>query len=131
MTSMRISNPAQRLLAPLGLALALVGLVLTGPAQAFDRSEQSHPVDLKPEIQGTMFQGTIEAIDRAGLSLTVKTDFGRVLSLLLPNPKALRELHKGDRVRLEADGQGLLSVRKLIPHDVPLTQGSKPAGRST
>ena len=131
MTSIRFANPVQYLLVPLGLALALVGLVQTGPAQAFDRSERSHLVDLKPEIQGTMFQGTIEAVDRAGLSLIVKTDFGRVLSLLLPNPKALSGLHKGDRVRLEADGQGLLSVRKLIPHDVPLSQGSKPAGRST
>lgn len=131
MASTRFVTMTPRVLGPLRLSVFLVTCLLPVPAMAADPSPAVHPVDLKPEIQGTMFQGTIEAIDRASLSLVIKTDFGRRLSLLLHDPKAISGLHEGDRVRLEADGQGVLTVKKLIPHDVPLTQDAKPSGRST
>jgi hypothetical protein len=114
----------------LGL-LTVLAFCLAQPVMASEPGGTLHRTDLKPEIQATMFQGTIEAVDRHGLSLTIKTDFGRVLSLSLPDSAAISQLHKGDRVWLEADGQGLLTIRKLNPHDVPLTQDPKSAKRST
>lgn len=107
----------------LGLLTALV--CLAQPVRATEPSGTIHLADLKPEIQAAMFQGTVEAVDREGLNLTIRTDFGRVVSLSLRDPAVMSGLHKGDRVWLDADGQGLLTVRKLKPHDVPLTHQSK------
>jgi hypothetical protein len=114
----------------LGLLTVLL-LCFTQSAWASEPGNTIYLADLKPEIQATMFQGTIEAVDPEKLSLTIKTDFGRVLSLSLHDAAAMRGLHRGDRVWLEADGQGLLTVKKLNTHDVPLTQQPKRGDRAT
>lgn len=109
------------------LGLLIVGRheVSFGPAwslrptatQPTDVTIQKHPllyrVDLRPEAESSMFQGTIEAVDLSRGSVIVKTDHGRTLILLSYNCQEVTALRKGDRVLLEADVRDVLMVTPI------------------
>lgn len=76
-------------------------------------------VDLRLEIEPSMFQGTVEAIDLSDSSMLIRTDYGRMLRLFSMNCQGLRGLNEGDRVRLEPDPEGALTVTTMdrtVPH---------------
>lgn len=68
-------------------------------------------------VASTTFIGsTIEAIDLAGLKVTIKTDQGESLSLPVANAEVMKGLTKGDRVSLELDVQGrVMKIVKIAP----------------
>jgi hypothetical protein len=68
-------------------------------------------------VASTTFIGsTIEAIDLAGLKVSIKTDQGESLSLPVANAEVMKGLTKGDRVSLELDVQGrVMKIVKIAP----------------
>ncbi|MEW6543274.1 MAG: hypothetical protein AB1411_06645 [Nitrospirota bacterium] len=116
--------------------LGLLGFVVVPDGPWPDAAIAGSPAErylagLNPEAQETMFEGTIEAVDWDSLSITVKTDFGRVLVLSATSTEALAQLSQGDRVRLEVDLKGSLQVRKLEPATGHRSQRAGPVRRSS
>lgn len=85
--------------------------------------------DLRVEIEPSMFRGTVEAIDLQASSVTIKTDFGRMLSLIVRDCAMIGELKQGDRVMLEEE-QTTITIKKL---DQPVSDATSdlPAGGSS
>ncbi len=91
------------------------------PAPAFARLADAtaqqppwaHRVDLRPEVEPTMFQGTIEGVNPSEGSVTVRTDYGLTMILFSSNCEAITMLRTGDRVLLEADAQSTLTVTTI------------------
>ncbi len=113
------------------LALAVVGLILLGnlfsdapstptseliaPAEAAQpAAPYAHSVDLQTELSAPMFHGTVQAIDRETLRVTIRTDFGRLVPVALENCEIIQRLNVGDRVRLDVDAQGVAHVLEKI-----------------
>jgi hypothetical protein len=55
-----------------------------------------------------MFLGTVQAIDREALRVTIRTDFGRLVPLTVERCEIIQRLRIGDRVRLDVDAQGVV-----------------------
>ena len=68
--------------------------------------------DLRVEIEPSMFRGTVESINLQDSRVTIKTDFGRLLSLTVQDCAMLGELKEGDRVMLEEE-QSQITITKL------------------
>jgi hypothetical protein len=66
------------------------------------------PINIEPEISAPMFYGTVRAIDRATLRVTIRTDFGRVVPVAVESCESIHWLRVGDRVRLDVDTQGII-----------------------
>ncbi|MGH7260722.1 MAG: hypothetical protein ACREI9_08590 [Nitrospiraceae bacterium] len=105
------------------LALTVIGLMLLGnvfagspdaPAQE-PAAPYAHPVNLQTEMSAPMFHGTVQAIDRKTLRVTIRTDFGRLVPVALESCEIVQRLRIGDRVRLDVDAQG--AVRALEKAD--------------
>jgi hypothetical protein len=88
----------------------LLGNPINGPAAAMQAPEV-RPVNLRTEMSAPMFRGTVQAIDRTALRVTVQTDFGRLVPVAVGSCDILSRLRVGDRVRLDVDAQGI--VRRL------------------
>jgi len=119
------------------LALTVISLMLLGnlfsgtpsaptseliaPAEtAQPAAPYAHPVNLQAELSAPMFHGTVQAIDRETLRVTVRTDFGRLVPVALENCEIVQRLNVGDRVRLDVDAQGV--VRTLEKTDSHLAE---------
>lgn len=85
--------------------------------------------DLQVEIEPSMFRGTVESVNLEGTSVTIKTDFGRLLSLTVEDCAMIAELKEGDRVMLE-EAQSQITIKKL---DQPVSDATSdlPAGGSS
>jgi hypothetical protein len=100
---------------------------LIAPAEAVESAAPSaQPVNLQTEISAPMFHGTVQAIDRETLRVTVLTDFGRLVPVALENCEIVQRLNVGDRVRLEVDAQGV--VRALEKTDSHLAKDPQTPG---
>jgi len=62
---------------------------------------------------GFMFQGTVQSINAADSSVTIRTDFGRTVVLSSQDCRMADGLRSGDRVRLEPDATGLVTVTPM------------------
>lgn len=82
--------------------------------QPADMTGIAHPpvvqVDLKLDVEPAMFQGTVAAIDPSDSSLTIRTDYGLVLRLFSMHCQDVSSLRAGDRVLIEPDPEGPLTV---------------------
>jgi hypothetical protein len=113
------------------IALTVIGLMLLGNVLAGGRSapsleqeltapvEAAEPragvVNLQTELSAPMFHGTVQAIDRKALRVTIRTDFGRLVPVTVERCETIQHLQIGDRIRLDVDAQGV--VRALeTPH---------------
>lgn len=85
--------------------------------------------DLQVEIEPSMFRGTVESINLEHSSVTIKTDFGRLLSLTVKDCAMIGELKEGDRVMLEEE-HTQITIKKL---DQPVSDVTSdlPAGGSS
>jgi hypothetical protein len=101
--------PIQHLTA---IGTLLLGSILGNPASAPAPSAhitpKAQPVILHTEISAPMFHGTVRAIDRTALRVTVQTDFGRLVPVAVGSCEILQRLHIGDHVRLDVDVQGVV-----------------------
>lgn len=93
-------------------------------------------VDLKLEVEPAMFQGTVAAIDPSDSSLTIRTDYGRVLRLFSMHCQDLSGLREGDRVLIEPDPEGPLTVTTmdrtmshLTPNPISVDDAAWSSGR--
>jgi len=93
----------------------------------FSQGARVSTVNLKAEIEPSMFQGTIDVIDPSELSVTITTDFGRTLVLFSLDCRTVRGLQEGDRVSLRPDQEGTLTVSPLDQSQLQLKQTPKPA----
>lgn len=100
---MRVTGPA---------LVALLLAVGAAPATGL-MAPQIALAGVRLEIQAEMLQGTIEIVDQDDLSVVVRTDTGRLLLLSIPDCEVIGDLRRGDRVRLETDRQGFLTVTKV------------------
>lgn len=82
---------------------------VTAPVQV--SAPAVRPVALQADLSAAMFHGTVHAIDRTALRVTIHTDYGRFILITVQNCKLLLRLKSGDRVRLDVDAQG--AVRTL------------------
>lgn len=85
--------------------------------------------DLRVEIEPSMFRGTVEAVDLPESTVTIKTDFGRMLSLTVKDCEMIGALKQGDRVMLEEE-QSQITIKKL---DQPVSDATTdlPSGGSS
>jgi len=105
-----------RLLTATSLMLigSALGSVASAPAQEPARAPlvqsalQARPINLETELSAPMFHGTVHAIDRATLRVTIRTDFGRLVPVAIASCEIIHWLHTGDRVRLDVDTQGIV-----------------------
>jgi hypothetical protein len=67
--------------------------------------------------QGQVFNGTVEAMDAAQGTLTVKNELGRQVVLELSNPDLLRGVSQGDQVSIELEKPGV--AKKVTRLSVP------------
>lgn len=70
--------------------------------------------------------GTVLQVDAPALHLYVKSDEGRFHSLAIANVDAVRDVHAGDHVQLDTDGNGVvLNINKLpaIPRPISYSRG--------
>jgi hypothetical protein len=96
----------------------LLGNQASAPAQdpaqhsepAVHSPDLTRPVNLRTEISAPMFRGTVFAIDRTTLRVTVRTDFRRLAPGAVEHCEALARLRIGDRVRLDVDVQGIVQA---------------------
>jgi hypothetical protein len=101
------------------LLLAGVALLTVDGERAAASQPTAIRVDLQLEVEPAMFQGTVEAIDLSDSSMLIRTDYGRMLRLFSLTCQGLRGLNEGDRVRLEPDPEGTLTVTTMdrtLPH---------------
>jgi hypothetical protein len=70
-------------------------------------------VDLKVEMEPAMFRGTVEAVDLHNFSVTIRTDFGHLLSLTDTDCGMVGGLRQGDRVALQLDAQEQITIKRL------------------
>ena len=106
------------LLALTAIGLMLLGNIFAGSPDALAQeptAPYAHPVNLQTEISAPMFHGTVQAIDRETLRVTIQTDFGRLVPVALESCEIVQRLRIGDRVRLDVDAQGV--VRALEKAD--------------
>jgi hypothetical protein len=105
-----------RLLTTTSLLLigSALGSVASAPAQEPARTPlvqsapHARPINLETEISAPMFHGTVHTIDRATLRVTIRTDFGRLVPVVVESCEIIHWLHIGDRVRLDVDTQGIV-----------------------
>jgi hypothetical protein len=90
------------------LAGSLLGNPAAGSALSVHATAKAQPVILHTEISAPMFHGTVRAIDRAALRVTVQTDFGRLVPVTVESCEILQWLRIGDHVRLDVDAQGVV-----------------------
>ncbi len=101
------------------LLLAGVGVLTVVGETAGASQTTAIRVGLQIEVEPSMFQGTVEAIDLSDSSMLIRTDYGRMLRLFSMTCQGLRGLNEGDRVRLEPDPEGTLTVTTMdrtVPH---------------
>lgn len=101
------------------LLLAGVGVLTVGGERAAASQPTAIRVDLQLEVEPAMFQGTVEAIDLSDSSMLIRTDYGRMLRLFSMTCQGLRGLNEGDRMLLEPDPEGTLTVTTMdrtLPH---------------
>jgi hypothetical protein len=110
-----------------GLSQLVIGAPATLELSQFSTDARSYPVNLQAEIEPSMFQGTVEGIDPSKLSVTITTDFGRTLVLFSLDCRTVRGLSEGDRVFLQPDQEGVLTVSPLNPSLFELKQSPKQA----
>jgi hypothetical protein len=79
---------------------------LTAPASAAE--PPARLVNLQTELSAPMFHGTVQAIDREALRVTIRTDFGRLVPVTVERCEIIQRLRIGDRVRLDVDAQGVV-----------------------
>lgn len=80
------------------------------PAPAAARVLQ---INLQADLDATMFQGTVQAVNAYDSSLVIRTDFGRTVVLFAEDCYMAAGLKAGDRVRLEPNAAGSLTVTPL------------------
>lgn len=105
-----------RLLTATSLLLigSALGSVASASAQEPARTPlvQSAPharsINLETELSSPMFHGTVHAIDRATMRVTIRTDFGRFVPVAVASCEIIHWLRTGDRVRLDVDTQGIV-----------------------
>jgi hypothetical protein len=78
-------------------------------------------ISLQADLDASMFQGTVQAVNAFDSSLVIRTDFGRTVVLFAQDCYMAAGLKAGDRVRLEPDAAGSLTVTPL---------DRRPSGRS-
>jgi hypothetical protein len=105
---------------------SILGNPASAPAPSAHITPKAQPVILQTEISAPMFHGTVRAIDRAALRVTVQTDFGRLVPVAVGNCEILQRLHIGDHVRLDVDAQGVVRAlektgvsRATVPNTAP------------
>ena len=95
------------------LALTVIGLTLLGNAFVGEPFEPyAGLVNLQTELSAPMFHGTVQAIDRDALRVTIRTDFGRLVPVTVERCAIIQRLRIGDRVRLDVDAQGVVRALK-------------------
>jgi hypothetical protein len=87
---------------------SMLGNPASAPAPSAHITPKAQPVILHTEISSPMFHGTVRAIDRAALRVTVQTDFGRLVPVAVESCEILLQLRIGDHVRLDVDAQGVV-----------------------
>jgi hypothetical protein len=87
---------------------SMLGNPAAGPATSVHATPKAQPVILHTEISAPMFHGTVRAIDRTALRVTVQTDFGRLVPVAVESCEILLQLRIGDHVRLDVDAQGIV-----------------------
>lgn len=100
------------------LLLAGVGVLTVAGETAIAAQTTAVRVGLQLEVEPAMFQGTVEAIDLSDSSMLIRTDYGRMLRLFSMTCQGLHGLNEGDRVLLEPDPEGTLTVTTM-DHTVP------------
>lgn len=114
------------------LALTVVGLMLVGqlaaheapkppqepypvtaPAQVSTPADVLAPLALQADLSAAMFHGTVHAIARTNLRVTILTDYGRFVFIPVQSCERLLRLKPGDRVWLDVDAQGTVRVRGM------------------
>lgn len=126
-----MASVSTRILPAFAGRLLLLGLVFTGLslqgrtvaaawAEVTDRPpgmvqlpDVAHLVDLRVEMEPAMFRGTVEAVDLHNFSVTIRTDFGHLLSLTDTDCGMISGLRQGDRVSLELDAQQQVTLKRL------------------
>ncbi|TAJ31636.1 MAG: hypothetical protein EPO64_02265 [Nitrospirae bacterium] len=101
------------------LLLAGAGVLTVDGETAVASQPTAIRVGLQLEVEPSMFQGTVEAIDLSDSSMLISTDYGRMLRLFSMNCQGLHGLNEGDRVLLEPDPEGTLTVTTMdrtVPH---------------
>lgn len=101
------------------LLLAGAGLLTVDDEKAVASQPTVIRVGLQIEVEPTMFQGTVEAIDLSDSSMLIRTDYGRMLRLFSLTCQGLHGLNEGDRVLLEPDPEETLTVTTMdrtLPH---------------
>lgn len=96
-----------------GLSLLLMVMALGGMPGALAEMPLVQPVNLRAEIEPSMFQGTVQSINATDSSVTIRTDFGRTVVLFSQDCRMADGLRSGDRVRLEPDATGLVTVTPM------------------
>lgn len=110
-----------------GLSQLVIGAPANLETSPFSTGARSYPVNLQAEIEPSMFHGTIEGIDPSELSVTITTDFGRTLVLFSLDCRTVQGLREGDRVLLQPDQDGVLTVSPLNLSLFELKQSPKQA----
>ncbi|MDE3017978.1 MAG: hypothetical protein KGI53_03075, partial [Nitrospirota bacterium] len=95
------------------LLFAGVGVMTVAGETAVAFQPTAIRVDLRIEVEPSMFQGTVEVIDLSDSSMLIRTDYGRMLRLFSMTCQGLRGLNEGDRVLLEPDPEGTLTVTTM------------------
>ena len=98
------------------LALTVLGLLLLGvlgsprpspPEQPVAVTvPQTAPVAPASELPPSMFHGTVQAIDRHALHITIRTDIGGLIPVTIDTCDLLQGMQIGDQVRLAVNAQG-------------------------
>ncbi len=113
------------------LGLMLLGAVLGSPAPVPSQqpvavaAPQTLPAPPTPERSAPMMHGVVQAIDPSALHVTIRTDVGRLVPVLIESCDLLEGLKIGDRVRLAMDTQG--TVYALETTGTPLSSASDQA----
>jgi hypothetical protein len=99
------------------IALTVIGLILLGNVLAGEPAAppSAHPVNLQTELSAPMFHGTVQAIDREALRVTIRTDFGRLVPVTVERCEIIQRLRIGDRVRLDVDAHGVVRALATPP----------------
>jgi putative heme iron utilization protein len=102
--------------------LLVVGMVITSSQASLTSSQASPPRVWQAGLAKAAVGGTIEAVDPAGLRITLLTDFGQMESLPITKVSVLVGVTEGDRVWCEMNEDG--KVTKIvkatpIPERVP------------
>jgi hypothetical protein len=104
------------------LVVGVVGMVTTSSQASLTSGQASPPHVWKVGLAKAAVGGTIEAVDPAGLRITLLTDFGQMASLPITKVSVLVGVTEGDRVWCEMNEDG--KVTKIvkatpIPERVP------------